>query len=231
MKLCPVKYGAGGDPYYASVITLLHLEGANLSNTITDQKAILSAYSGATSSIDLIRTADYKFGTSSAYIYNGGGNNIGVATATNWNASSDYTQEMWFKWDADYPALDVGFMSNTLFDLNVRREPTTGLYQIEQPSGPTYTTSATAMTSGAWTHIALVRNGTAARLFINGVKVVELTGLTYTAFTASSTDISWDTRWAGGFGMTGYVDECRLTRGVARYWADFSPPTEAFPNS
>ena len=80
-------------------------------------------------------------------------------------------------------------------------------------------------------HIALCRSGTATKLFINGTQ----SGSTYTD---SSTYLSTQSRpvIAGG-GLTlgaspfnGYIDDLRITKGVARYTANFVPPIQAFPD-
>jgi hypothetical protein len=39
----------------------------------------------------------------------------------------------------------------------------------------------------------------------------------------------WDTEGTASY-FSGYIDELRITKGVARYTANFTPPTAAFPN-
>jgi hypothetical protein len=91
-----------------------------------------------------------------------------------------------------------------------------------------YTNAATRITSGAvllantWAHVALTRSGTSMRLFINGVQV----GGTYSSAAnfsdglcvigkESTSAINW---------FSGYMDEFRVTKGVARYTSAFTPP-------
>ena len=79
-------------------------------------------------------------------------------------------------------------------------------------------------TPGAWYHIALSRSAGVTKLFINGVQggsnfadVKDYTGV-YDLY--SGRDQGASSNWANG-----YIDELRITRGVARYTANFTPPT------
>jgi hypothetical protein len=76
----------------------------------------------------------------------------------------------------------------------------------------------------SWVHYAVTRSGTTARLFINGVQVASNTNsLNYTV--TGNTAV-------GGVPTTsvsfyGYIDDFRITKGFARYTANFVPPTSA----
>lgn len=87
------------------------------------------------------------------------------------------------------------------------------------------TTSGT-FTANTWNHIALTRASGTTRIFINGTT----SGGTYN-WTASLS--SGSTRRIGGDiysnALTGYIDDFRVTRGVARYTSNFTPPTQPFP--
>jgi hypothetical protein len=89
-------------------------------------------------------------------------------------------------------------------------------------------------TAGVWNHIAFVRNGTTVTGYVNGIAL----GTTFNAGTSTITDISvGDYSFVGGLNSSGstprlffngYIDELRLTKGIARYTANFSAPTAAF---
>lgn len=92
-------------------------------------------------------------------------------------------------------------------------------------------TAASALTANTWCHIALCRSGTSTRLFLDGVQV----GTTYTDttkyFGAGSGGPHFGASGVGAAGTSafqGYLDEIRITKGVARYTANFTTPTEAF---
>ena len=86
------------------------------------------------------------------------------------------------------------------------------------------TGSNTVNKDGTWYHVAITRSGSTVRLFLNGTQVD-----TYTDSTSWNTTQSLDigaNRSANNL-MAGYIDDLRITKGVARYTANFTAPTEA----
>ncbi len=88
-----------------------------------------------------------------------------------------------------------------------------------------------AVSTATWTHFALVRNGSVFTFYVNGTSAG-----TYTASSALNSGSDWklgvgsivnDT--SAGY-LNGYIDDLRITKGVARYTANFTPPTAAFPD-
>ena len=78
--------------------------------------------------------------------------------------------------------------------------------------------------TGTWQHVALVRQSGSLYIYSNGVK--------YTV-ASDTTNYTGTTLVIGGYYSTsqlwnGYIDDFRITRGLARYTANFTPPTQAF---
>ena len=97
-----------------------------------------------------------------------------------------------------------------------------------------YTVSqSTALSLNTWTHIAAVRNGANLTLYVNGTSVSTISTLGTLALNGSSTALGLK---CGGYVessvtyyFTGFIDDLRISR-YARYTANFTPPTAAFPN-
>ena len=97
-------------------------------------------------------------------------------------------------------------------------------------SSNSYTAATSSISADTWTHLAYVRNGTTWTWYINGVA----------SGTGSETgaDLSFTTEptYVGYGGesyftpFNGYIDELRVTKGVARYTSNFTAPTKAFAN-
>ena len=77
-----------------------------------------------------------------------------------------------------------------------------------------------------WTHIAATRNGTAGKLFINGVIDGTATFVNGTT-TTQRLRIGVSATNAAGY-FNGYIDDLRITKGFARYTANFTPSAVAF---
>lgn len=90
-------------------------------------------------------------------------------------------------------------------------------------------TSPTTISSGSWYHLAVVRQSTATngtKIYINGVNAK--TGTVNTNFNQADDALVGNDR-AGTAYLNGYIDDLRITKGLARYTADFTPPTAALP--
>jgi hypothetical protein len=87
----------------------------------------------------------------------------------------------------------------------------------------TVITGATTVPLNAWSHVALSRSGTSTRLFLDGVQQ----GTTYTdTRNYIASPVSIGIRFDGiGSPFTGYIDDVRISKGVARYTTTFSVPT------
>jgi hypothetical protein len=78
-----------------------------------------------------------------------------------------------------------------------------------------------------WAHVAVTRSDTSVRVFVNGTQL----GTTYTV---SGALMDGSFNWIGALSTgslsepwTGYMDDIRITRGYARYTANFTAPTSA----
>jgi len=90
-----------------------------------------------------------------------------------------------------------------------------------------------SLSTGQWYHIAVCRGSGSTRLFVNGTQ----SGSTYsdTNNYGATAPLGIGTYWSAGSPFTtstlnGFIDDLRITKGVARYTANFTPPTAAFPN-
>ena len=74
-----------------------------------------------------------------------------------------------------------------------------------------------------WAHVAAVRYNNVIKVYINGA--LGLTTATNTTnYNVSELSFGFD-RGEGAYPWTGYMDDIRITRGVARYTAAFTPPS------
>jgi hypothetical protein len=92
--------------------------------------------------------------------------------------------------------------------------------------GSTRITGTSALPlNNTWYHVALARSGTSTKLFVNGTQV----GSTWTDTTNYiAAPLYLGARYDGAIPWNGYIDEVRISKGVARYTTTFTAPTAAF---
>jgi len=89
-------------------------------------------------------------------------------------------------------------------------------------------TAAGTIAVDTWYHVAASREGTSLRVFIDGVLVNTST---------NSNNMNFGRLRVGSNGSNtgewfhGWMDELRITKGVARYTANFTAPTAPFPDA
>lgn len=220
--LNPFRFAGGGDPNFASVVALLHMDGANGSSAFTDNSPLALTWTRANQA--QISTAQSKFGGASG-LFDGVDDRVRPTANAGFNLTGDFTIEGWSYYDST-----ASNSSRRIIDLlgantcYIYRVNTTTL--AVNVAGSTESGSAA---SDTWVYFALARSGTAVRFFINGAQV----GST---ITSSATLGSSVTAPALGDDLNsrtwkGWIDELRITKGVARYTSNFTPPSAAFPNS
>ena len=224
------------DPDFDSVSLLLRGDGVDGSTAFTDGSFVPKALSVGGNA--RISTAQSKFGSSSLY-FDGARDYIAVpADQSLAMKSSDFTIEMWVHklgnspnhsrlWNAD---------GDMYTDVNLSIDPTGKLVSYGSSNGADWNAWAfatgVAIPDGVWRHVALVRSGGTVTLYVDGVGTVLTTALGTTAL--------YDAGYARVIGaqstgvdrpFNGYIDEVRITKGVARYAANFTPPTQSFPGA
>jgi hypothetical protein len=224
-----------------SVSLLLHGNGTNGSTTITDSSPTPKTVTAVGNA--QISTAQSKFGGASL-LFDGNGDYLTIPDSTNWNLPNDFTIEAWVyltAYSASYAgSFGAAVISQYFFPATgpdagwqLRINGTASSYTtINVYTGRTDLNFATTVSLNAWTHVAVTRSGSSIRAFVNGTQA----GSTITnsdAFTESGTR----SLWIGGindatykFWLPGYIDDLRITKGVARYTANFTPPTAPFPD-
>lgn len=229
-------YSATGDPFFANVYLLLHLDGSNGATTTTDNKGHTVNFftTGAT-----LSTTQKKFGTTSLNL-DGSTGYIVVMDSGDWEfGSGDFCIELWFystvastnQWLISQFESSSGSDTNSAFFIFLNANVVLG--QILTGGTTAYTvTGTTTVTQNAWHHVAMTRTGGNMRLFLDG-NLEATTSVSTAVMNQSNLEINIGHRYvtSPSTHFTGYIDEIRITKGVARYTATFTPPSAAFPNS
>lgn len=221
-----------GTPY---TVSLLHFDGADTSTTFTDSRGPVWTARGNAQ----LDTAQFVFGTASLLL-DGTGDFIDSPDSPIWAwGTGDFTVDFRVRFNVLPTSGNVqSFFGNGLtsaaggYQFFVRN--TAGTYSIElqnYAAGSVLNINIIKNSPGlvinTWYHLAIVRSGTSFYTFQNG------TQLGVTATDADSiTDSTGLFYIGGGVGggnvMNGWVDEFRVSKGIARWTANFTPPATAY---
>jgi len=175
-----------------------------------------------------IDTAQYKFAGASG-LFDGSGDFLEIPDSDDWNfGAGDFTMDFWVRFnDTDsenyFYNQYTGPSDNVRFSLS----PTNNLIFRSKSSGEeqAYYYYNWTYSTGVWHHIALVRNGSNLYLFIDGDSKT-WTDI-YTAINTNTLpDVSAELKI--GEYLNGWIDELRVSKGVARWTSNFTPPADGY---
>lgn len=213
--------------------SLLHLNGANNSTTFTDESGKTWTAAGAAR----LSTASPRFG--SAWGYFDGSTLGGVLTTYSPDfafGSGDFTIDFWAlrgeAADASYSRYISGSANvDGISDWSVGVSNDYLRFSIWTTGGSYITiiqSSAKFVQSDGVTHIAIVRYGNSLTLYRNGISVAtqDVTGVSVrnSAFKLGLFRLGE----FGGYGFNGNVDEFRISKGIARWTSNFTPPSAEY---
>ncbi len=213
------------DEYFSNVVLLLHMYGTNGSNTFTDLKGKTVTPSGNAQ----ISTAQSKFGGASGY-FDGSGDSLSITKADlDISNAGDLTVEGFL-----YTSSSSNQIIYTTYNLPQGSQQYSAFllrndqFQLAGVTGEILM----APVLNQWQHIAVTRQGSTWRLFLEGVlqgskessASIAQAGSSFIGGSPGDNNI-------GNHWLSGYLDEFRITKGIARYTANFTPPTTPFPNN
>ena len=217
--------GSGGDTDWASVKLLL-----GFNSGMTDES---SAVRGAATAVNnaQISTAQFKFGAASLLL-DGANDYITFPDSADWDfGTGPFTIEGYFRFAATptNAILVAQWGGGFAFWFESGK-----LYF--RSGGSVDTASYTWVpTLNQWYKIAIDRDASSvARIYVDGAMVAKTTSYTPN-LSGASTNLAIGSLLPtfGGYDLNGYVDEVRITKGVARYASDsgYTVATAAFPRA
>lgn len=215
-------YRPSGSNYDTETKLLLHLN-----TDLTDSSQYthsLSASGGAA-----VSASEVKFG-SGALALDGSGDYISTPIDSDFQfGSGNYTIDCW---------IYVNSLASNMSICSWNQDGTNAVYFYITTDGKiNYLTAVSnilkvqmfspigTITTGQWYHVAVVRNGNSYNIYVNGISVQSDTNTdafyAYTGNLEIGTDIN--NRY-----LNGYIDEFRISKGIARWTSSFTPETDEY---
>ena len=174
-----------------------------------------------------ISTSVKKFGTGSMYFNGSTSNRIKPPASDLYTfGTGNFTVEAWIyvtNMTTENFVFDTRSSVSTS-GMGFSLEPNTG--KLRYSGNANNVLTSTSVSANTWTHVAWVRNNGTLTGYINGVS----------GGSASNSDNLTQTNGEVGnvpfsaVATNMYIDDLRITKGIARYTANFTAPTAPFPN-
>ena len=224
------------DPYYGAVSLLLHGDGADGSTEIFDSSVnpkTVTAVGNAQ-----ISTTESKFNGSSLK-FDGTGDYLTTADDAGFRfGTSDFTVEAWVYQVARSSYL-TNIVGNGFYDqvkdngwnldilsTGIARFYTSGSGQTTE----IVSSGTTVVPLNTWTHFAAVRSGSTLTLYLDGAAAGSISSTQNENWTGANAILrvgtvgTYEGLGLSQYSLNGYIDDLRITKGIARYTSNFTPP-------
>jgi hypothetical protein len=220
------------DPYINNVSLLLHMDGSNGSTTFVDNS--INTLAVTANGNAQVSTGQTKFGSGSLLL-DGTNDFLTITSNVLFDLSGDFTIELFARFSSLATAQTVisrwgSSQRCWLFTVDSSTSLTFATGNTGSIDQVITRTSPVTLNANTWYHFAATRSGSTVRIFVDGSQA----GANGTA-TGNCTGTQSVKIGVNGDGdvndTNGYVDDVRITKGVARYTTNFTPPSAAFPNA
>ncbi len=205
---------------YDDSVLMLHGDGTDTSTTFTDSsggKHAITANGDAQ-----IDTAQSKFGGSSM-LFDGAGDGLSIVDDGDFDfGSGDFTIDAWARFASASGGETIAGSSGsgeTFFRRDDSNQIVLGRNTVANDS----ISSVLTWAADTWYHLAVVRTNGVVKFFRDGTEV--FSGANTNSYNVSTLYIGKD--YYAGQETNGHIDDLRITKGLARWTADFTPPTSA----
>jgi hypothetical protein len=208
---------SGADAYN---VLLLHCNGIDGSPIFLDSSD--SGHTIVTHGDAQVDTTEKKFGTGSLQL-DGTGDYLSIADSTDFYFDGDFTIDFWIKLNST--ATEYGICGQGTYPADrmyIRANSSgNGLIEFYEQTSAVALISTTNLGTTNWHHIAVVRYGNSWKLYIDGVSEASTTDSDTYGNKSGDFWIGYDPNAASK--LNGYIDEFRVSKGVARWMGDFTP--------
>jgi len=176
-----------------------------------------------------ISTSVKKYGTGSL-AFDGTGDRLVSPPTYLFDLAGDFTIECWANFNTlagTYTGIASYADSSGWYGWQLIKNNSNIQFQfLSASAGVGTVTSSSTVTTGVWYHIAVVRSGSTITLYIDGTS--KGTSTTTASYSSANSFFRVGDERTISYPLDGYVDDLRITKGYARYTANFTPPTAAF---
>ena len=174
-------------------------------------------------------TAQTKYSSTSVY-FDGTGDYLGISDLSSLQfGSGDFTVEGWI-----YKSGQGANGYDCMIGIGQTSNATTGWYlEVSTDRGIYFIINNTSISYGTWTndsswhHIAVTRSSGSVNIWLDGTSVASGTISGAVPTTGTTAKVGNYYNGTTNYSFNGYIEDLRITKGLARYTSNFTPPTAA----
>jgi len=217
----------------ANTVLLLHCNGIDESTDFPDDSVGGTTHELTAHGEAQVDTALKKFGTGSAYFDGSGNDYLTAPDHADWTfGSDDFTVDFWIYHLIDNRLESVvahwgtGSIGWTIATNHSGTHPGEFYIYWKDADGDQYNINVGSYPLNEWAHVAFVRSGDTLYIYGNGIRatVGTITGAMNNSTGPITIGMLLSSQW-----FTGYLDELRISKGIARWTAEsFDVPTKEY---